>query len=185
MKVIVGLGNFGTQYVNTRHNAGYEVLDLIAKDLKFEFTKSKFNAMIKKINYQGENVLFVKPLTYMNNSGEAVKAILDYYKISIDELLVIHDDLDLDIGKVRLRKEGTSAGQKGIQNIIDLLKSKEFKRIKIGIGKSDVIPVVDYVLGKFKGEEEKQFFDGIKKAKDAALLSIIKDFEYVSNRYSK
>ena len=148
MKVIVGLGNPGKEYANTRHNAGFLALDLVAKDLGVDVKTNKFKALIGEGFHRGEKVILVKPQTYMNLSGESLILIMKYYDVDLEDLLVISDDLDLSLGTNRIKEKGSSGGQRGIQNIIKHLGSNEFHRLRIGIGKSDVIPVVDYVLGK-------------------------------------
>ena len=154
MKCIIGLGNPGKSYEKTRHNIGFMVLDAIAKELKIDF-KSKFKAEIAQINHQGKALLLVKPQTYMNLSGESVRLIKDYYKLNDDDLLVVYDDLDLPVGKLRLREKGSSGGHNGIKSIHQHLGHSEFKRLRIGIDNNKLIPTADYVLGKFSAEESE------------------------------
>lgn len=156
MKLIVGLGNPGKKYENTKHNIGFLTIDQIALDLKNEMDfsmKTKFNAVLLEGNMNNEKIVLVKPLTYMNLSGEAIKPILDWYKITHEDMIVIYDDLDLPLGKIRLRERGSAGGHNGIKSIIYHLNTDQFKRIKIGIDRSKVIPVVDYVLTPFRKEE--------------------------------
>lgn len=148
MKVIIGLGNPGPKYENTRHNAGFMVLDKVADHYGVNVNTRKFKALIGETFVNFEKVLFVKPQTYMNLSGESVLEILNYYDLDEDDILVITDDLDLELGKIRLREKGSSGGQKGIQNIINRLNTQEFLRLKVGIGNNKMIETVDYVLGK-------------------------------------
>lgn len=172
MKLIVGLGNPGKEYENTRHNVGFlvisktknQILKTQTKDLKIN---KKFNAEIIEIEYNNEKVLLVKPQTFMNNSGKAVKKIMDYYKIDIRDLYVICDDLDLELGQIRIRKDGSSGGHKGLQSIIEQIGSNKFVRFRIGIGSnkldvrrqtsddSNKIPAEKYVLQKFGKDEQK------------------------------
>ncbi len=163
MKIIVGLGNPGRMYAKTRHNAGFLALDRLADELGIDVSVKKFKALIGEGFYQGEKVILVKPQTFMNLSGEAVGALMSYYKCDLDDMLVISDDLDLPLGSVRIKAKGSSGGQRGIESIIQHLKSSNFHRLRIGIGKSDVIPVVDYVLGKIEPET------GLDAAKSCAL----------------
>ena len=121
MKIIVGLGNPGRKYANTRHNTGFLVLDEVLKKLNISLDKEKFNAAYTVYNHNGEKIYFVKPLTFMNLSGEAVAPLMKYYGLSTEDLIVVHDDLDLPVGKIRLREKGSSGGQKGMGNIIELL----------------------------------------------------------------
>ena len=153
MKLIVGLGNPGKKYENTRHNTGFAVIDRTLAKLNVELDKNKFNADYTMINRNGEKIYILKPLTYMNLSGEAVAPFMKYFGIEPEDLVVVHDDLDLPVGKIRLRQSGSCGGQNGMRNIIDLLGDSNIKRIRVGIGKDPLIPVVDYVLGKTKKED--------------------------------
>lgn len=147
MQLIIGLGNPGKKFKNTPHNVGFETLDLFKKQGQFSAwqEKKKLKAKISK----GEDLILAKPQTFMNESGKAVKAIMDYYKIALSELWIIQDDLDLEIGKLRLKKDSGSGGHKGIESIIEELKTQNFKRIKIGVGpKPENMLAKDYVLKK-------------------------------------
>ena len=135
MKLIVGLGNIGKEYENTRHNVGFMVVDKLSNKLNANFEQSKFKASIAMINYKGEKVIIMKPSTYMNLSGEAVLACVNFYKILVEDILIIHDDLDLPVGSVRIRMQGSAGGQKGMNNIINLLHTSDIKRIRVGIDK--------------------------------------------------
>ena len=152
MKIIVGLGNPGKEYVNTRHNIGFMFVDEVAKtnNLSFYLDKSK-RAELATVTIKGEKVVLVKPITYMNLSGEALRLVMDYYKVGVEDIIVIHDDLDLPTGKLRIRANGSSGGHNGLKSIIANIKTQEFKRIKIGIDKKGA--VIDYVLGKFSKME--------------------------------
>lgn len=148
MKIIVGLGNPGKEYEKTRHNAGFLVLDDVSKALGITIKTKKFKALIGEGFVRTEKVILVKPQTFMNLSGESVRAVMNYYNADIEDLLIISDDMDLAVGNIRLRIKGSSGGQKGIKSIIDALQTQEFLRLKVGIGKSQIIPTVDWVLGK-------------------------------------
>lgn len=185
MKLIVGLGNIGKEYENTRHNAGFMVVDKLAERLKVDFNQTKFNATLASTNYRGEKVIIMKPNTYMNLSGEAVLACVNFYKIDIDDILIIHDDLDLPVGSVRIRMQGSAGGQKGMNNIINLLHNNNIKRIRMGIDKNPQIPVVDYVLGKFTPEERPKFEEACKWASEAAEAFIAQPFMEVMNKYNR
>lgn len=169
MKLIVGLGNPGKKYENTRHNTGFAVIDRTLAKLNVELDKNKFNADYTMINRNGEKIYFLKPLTYMNLSGEAVVPFMKYFGIEPEDLVVIHDDLDLPVGKIRLRQSGSCGGQNGMRNIIDLLGDSNIKRIRVGIGKDPLIPVVDYVLGKTKKEDLEVYNQALDKASDALI----------------
>ena len=148
MKVVIGLGNPGKQYEKTRHNVGFLILDEVAKRLNIQVNTRKFKALIGEGFVNMEKVIFVKPQTYMNLSGEAVLEILNYYNLDESDLFVITDDLDLELGKLRLRDKCLASGQKGVQNIIDRLGTQNFLRLKVGIGNNKMIETKDYVLGK-------------------------------------
>lgn len=169
MKLIVGLGNPGKKYENTRHNTGFAVIDRILAKLNVELDKNKFNADYTMINRNGEKIYILKPLTYMNLSGEAVAPFMKYFGIEPEDLVVVHDDLDLPVGKIRLRQSGSCGGQNGMRNIIDLLGDSNIKRIRVGIGKDPLIPVVDYVLGKTKKEDLEVYNQALDKASDALI----------------
>lgn len=169
MKLIVGLGNPGKKYENTRHNTGFAVIDKTLAKLNVELDKNKFNADYTLINRNGEKIYILKPLTYMNLSGEAVAPFMKYFGIEPEDLVVVHDDLDLPVGKIRLRQSGSCGGQNGMRNIIDLLGDSNIKRIRVGIGKDPLIPVVDYVLGKTKKEDLEVYNQALDKASDALI----------------
>lgn len=149
-KLVVGLGNPGKEYSKTRHNVGFIVLDSYLNESDWKKDKN-FYIATKVIN--GEKVLFIKPITFMNLSGEAVKYVVDYYKINPEEILIIHDDMDLEPGVFRFKYASSSGGHNGIKNIIECLKTDKFSRLKIGIGKNNLIPTADYVLGHLSKEE--------------------------------
>ena len=155
MKLIVGLGNIGKEYENTRHNIGFRAIDAISKKYKFEITKNKFDGYYEKILINGEQVIFLKPAKYMNLSGEVIKKYVDFYKININDILIICDDLDQDVGKYKLKQKGSSGGHNGLKNIELHLKTQEYKRLKIGISNNKLIDTKDYVLGKFSKEENE------------------------------
>ena len=169
MKLIVGLGNPCKKYENTRHNTGFAVIDRTLAKLNVELDKNKFNADYTMINRNGEKIYILKPLTYMNLSGEAVVPFMKYFNIEPEDLVVVHDDLDLPVGKIRLRQSGSCGGQNGMRNIIDLLGDSNIKRIRVGIGKDPLIPVVDYVLGKTKKEDLEVYNQALDKASDALI----------------
>ena len=154
-KLVVGLGNPGSKYHETRHNVGFMAIDLMAKELGLTFSEEKtFKAEVASTFLNGEKVYFVKPTTFMNESGKAVHALLSYYGLDIEDLVVIYDDLDMEVGKIRLRAKGSAGGHNGIKSIIKHIGTQEFKRIKIGIGRPENnITIIHHVLGKFsKGD---------------------------------
>ena len=176
MKLIAGLGNPGKEYENTRHNSGFCVMDAIAKELHVDITQKKFKSLICMTRIQGEQVLLMKPQTYMNNSGEAIIEAVKFYHIDVKDILIIYDDLDLPVGKIRLREKGSAGGQNGMKNIIAHLHTQEFKRIRVGIGKDSRVPVIDWVLGKIRKEDREEYEKAIALAKDAAIYSVTHTF---------
>ena len=183
MKLIVGLGNPGSQYDKTRHNAGFYVLDLLAAKLKVNFSESKkHNGEIAQYRDGDETYILLKPSTYMNLSGEAVLSVVQYYRIKTEDIIVVHDDLDLPVGKLRIRASGSSGGQKGMQNIIDLLKNQCIKRIRVGISNNKQIK--DYVLTKIKSDEWPAYEESAKRAADAIAYSFDHKFELVMNKFN-
>lgn len=150
MKLIVGLGNPETKYDNTRHNIGFRIIDGYLKDANWQ---KKFNGLYTEQTMNNEKALFLKPLTYMNNSGLAVGEIVNYYKINLDDILVIQDDLDEEFGKYKLKKNSSAGGHNGIKSIIMALGTDAFSRLKIGIRSENHIDAVEFVLGKFTEDE--------------------------------
>lgn len=153
MKLVVGLGNVGKEYENTRHNIGFMAIDAIARKYNFELTKSKFDGYYEKVTINNEQVIFLKPARYMNLSGEVIKKYVDFFKIDINDILIISDDLDQKVGKYKLKQKGSSGGHNGLKNIELHLKTQEYKRLKIGISNNKLIDAKDYVLGKISKEE--------------------------------
>lgn len=155
VKMIVGLGNPGSKYEKTKHNIGFMAIDNIVKKLDVTFTDDKnFKAQIGSTFINHEKVYFVKPTTFMNNSGIAVKALLTYYNIDITDLIVIYDDLDMEVSKLRLRSKGSAGGHNGIKSIIAHIGTQEFNRIKVGIGRPlKGMTVISHVMGQFNTED--------------------------------
>lgn len=169
MKLIIGLGNPGKRYENTRHNLGFLAINKLAEKIEIDDWKIKmqFNANITQGNFNNEKIILAKPQTFMNNSGITVKSIADYYKISNEEILIIHDDIDLPLGKIKIQQSRGAAGHKGVQSIIDALGTKDFTRIRLGIkpiNKEIIIETEKLVLQKFSKDEEKIVQKTIKKA---------------------
>lgn len=185
MKLIVGLGNPEKKYEKTRHNTGFMVLDLLLEDLGLHLDQEDFRSFYTTVKYGKEKIIIAKPQTYMNASGEAVQQLIHYFKCDIDDLLVVHDDLDLPVGKIRLRKSGSSAGQRGVENIINLLGSKDFKRIRVGISNDKLVDTKDYVLSKITKEEKKDYEASLMRAKDAIKCYLDEDFDRAMNKYNR
>ena len=155
MYLIIGLGNPGKEYEKTRHNIGFYYLDKFAEENNFSITKQKFNSLYGETFINNEKHIFVKPQTYMNLSGEAVKKFVDFYNIPSKKILIIHDDLDLQIGTLRLKTNSSSGGHNGLKNIELHLNTREFVKLKVGISKNDDFEVKDYVLGNFSKKEQE------------------------------
>ena len=181
MKLIIGLGNPGNEYKNTRHNVGFIVLDGY---LNTNDWKEKFNALYHEERINGEKVVFVKPLTYMNLSGDAIVKFVNYFDVDIDDLLVIHDDLDLQFGNYKLKKNSSAGGHNGIKSIINRLTSDAFARLKIGVSHDRSIDTKDYVLGSFS-KEELDKFKSMQNDFNDIINSFIKDgIERTMNIYN-
>ena len=185
MKMIVGLGNPGRIYQATRHNIGYQVIDKFCDIQEITLNQKKFKGSYIKTKIRDVDVLVLKPLTFMNESGKAVKSLALYYGINIEDILVIYDDLDLPCGKLRLRERGNSGGHKGIKSIISELADKEFKRLRIGIDNDKSMVTPDYVLKKPTLEQKKLLKPTIIKAAKAADAFIDQDFNLVMNKFNK
>ena len=183
MYLIVGLGNPGKKYEHTRHNMGFEVIDLLSDLSQIDVDKDVFNGLLGRGKIFDKDVMLLKPQTYMNLSGTAVKTVMDYYKIELSDIIVICDDMALPVGSIRLRSKGSSGGQKGLQNIIDLLGTEEFKRIRIGIGEPE-FDAIDYVLGKPLKEELPQIEEAIKNAVEAIKEALKTDFDRAMSKFN-
>ena len=184
MKLIVGLGNPGKEYAGTRHNCGFMVIDRLASKLNVDVDQNKFKGLYAKVKYHGEDIILLKPQTYMNLSGESVNAVMNFFKIDKDDLLVIYDDLDMPVGKLRLRKTGSAGGHNGIKNIIAHLNSQDFKRIRVGIDRHKYMNVADYVLSRFSKVESAAIEQGIENAANAVLDYLDNDFNHAMNYYN-
>ncbi len=185
MKLIVGLGNPGKEYVGTRHNMGFAALDEFAEMCRADFDHEKFHgvfAVVKDPSFP-EPFILAKPETYMNASGEFVRPLMDYFKIDVADLMVVYDDMALAPGKLRLRPAGSSGSHKGMQSIINYLHSDSFPRIRIGIGEPPHSGA-DWVLGKPNGEEKEAIEEGISKAAKAIRDALLKGFSYSMNHYN-
>src|SRR3954471_556387 len=154
MKVIVGLGNPGPKYAGTRHNVGFDVIDYLAAAPGVAPFRERFEAFVAELKEGGEAVLLVKPLTFMNLSGRAVRQVLDFYKVPVENLLVVCDDFNLPLGKLRVRAKGSAGGQNGVKRIEQSLGTNEYARLRIGVGAAAPGAAVDHVLGRFKPAEK-------------------------------
>ena len=185
MKLIVGLGNPGREYQNTKHNVGFKCIDEICNILDIDLNKNKFNGDYFQGIINNEKVIFLKPLTYMNLSGECVIQFVNYFNIAIEDILIIYDDMDTDIGKIRIRAKGSSGGQNGIKNIINHLKTDNIARIRIGIGRNKHFATKNYVLSTFSENEQLEVDNAIKNAAQASINFLKEDIAKIMNMYNK
>ena len=183
--LVVGLGNPGDKYENTRHNVGFLTVDALAERLGIPVQKLRYRALTNTAELGGQKVLLMKPQTYMNLSGEALIQAVRFYKLDPQDILVIHDDLDLPVGRIRIRAQGSAGGQKGMKNIIDHLHTQQIARIRVGIGKDPRIATVDYVLGKVPADQQTEYQQAINRAAEAARDAMTMPISEVMNRYNR
>lgn len=185
--LIVGLGNPGKEYENTRHNAGFVAADILADKFNMKWSKSKFDALFGDCEIVGARVLIAKPQTYMNLSGRAVQKLSAFYKIPLNKIIIMHDDVSLDVGKIRIRRKGSAGGQKGLANIIELLGSQDIARIKIGVGAKPHpdYDMKDWVLGHIPKEQQADFKNAAENAAKAVEEIIARGIDSAMNKYSK
>lgn len=183
MFIIFGLGNPGPQYARTRHNAGFDLVDLIADEANIDINKSKFKSMVGEGFLGGQKVVLIKPMTYMNLSGEAVVAALNFFKPRPDEWMVVYDDMALKPGAIRIRVKGSAGGHNGMKSIIGLTGSDDFTRLRIGVG-GPRGNVISHVLGKFSPTEEPLYIEGLQLARDAVKVIVTGAVEDAMNRYN-
>lgn len=182
MKLIVGLGNIGEKFKHTRHNIGFDVIEILKNQLNINDVKNKFDGLYFKY----ENGIFFMPTTFMNLSGIAVKKIVDFYKLNYDDILIIMDDMSLPVGKIKLKSHGTSGGHKGLQNIIDNLNSIFLKRVKIGIGRPlKKEEINNFVLSEPVGDEKIKINNSLKIVANLILDYLKHDFNFILNSLSK
>ena len=185
MKIIVGLGNPGAKYAGTRHNVGFSVIDEYAERHNIRMDTNKHKAIIGKGIVDGEKVILAMPQTFMNLSGESVRAIMDFYKCKPDDLIIVYDDIDLDVGKLRIRQKGSAGGHNGMKNIISHLGTQEFVRVRVGIGKKpDRMDLADYVLSRFGKDELPEIKAGCDNACDAIALILKDSAAAAMNKYN-
>lgn len=186
MKIIVGLGNPGNQYVATRHNIGFDTITRLCDEYRISLDFKKHKALCGKGVIAGEKVILAQPLTYMNLSGESVQSMLSYYKLEPKDLIVIYDDTALAVGRLRIRSQGSAGGHNGIKNIIAMLHTDEFPRIRIGVGeKPSGWDLADYVLSRFLNEEEPVIREALAKAAEACKVMLTGDIETAMNLFNR
>jgi len=184
MKLIVGLGNPGIKYAGTRHNVGFDVIDYLSQAPSTSPAREKFQALTYEQREGGEAVLLMKPLTFMNLSGRAVRAAVDFYKLSLSDLFIISDDFNLPLGKLRVRTKGSHGGQNGLRDIQQQLGTDEFTRLRIGVGQPEPGEAIDFVLSKFKPGERSAVKDAVANAAQAVLLWTRSGAEACMNRFN-
>lgn len=187
MYVIAGLGNPGKKYAKTRHNAGFDTIDIIADRYRIDVSTEKFKALVGSGVIDGQKVILVKPQTFMNLSGDSLRLVCDFYKIDVEEeLIVIYDDISLEPGQIRVRKKGSAGGHNGMKSIIAQLGTQVFKRVKVGVGeKPEGYDLADYVLGHFSFTERIHMEEAFDRAARAAAALVTQPPEEVMNEYNK
>ncbi len=186
MKLIVGLGNPGREYENTRHNVGFAFIDELAFDLGVRVDERKHRGFLGKGMFAGERIILLKPQTYMNLSGESVRAAMDYYKLTPADIIIVFDDISLEPGNIRIRTKGSAGGHNGIKSVIAHLGTQEFSRVKIGVGeRAGRMDLADHVLGKIKGNELENIESALKDTKSAIELMVAGETMQAMNRFNK
>jgi len=185
MYVFIGLGNPGKQYESTRHNVGFLAIDYFAEKHNISVTKIKHKALIGEGRIGNEKVILVKPQTFMNLSGQSVREIVNYYNVEENEIVVIYDDIDIEVGKTRIRKSGSAGTHNGMKSIIYEIQNDKFPRIRIGVGNDKKMDLASYVLSKFKGEETTAIKEAIEKVGNIMNCIIENDIDKAMNEYNK
>lgn len=185
MKLVVGLGNPTDKYANTRHNVGFDFVDMLIDEYGIVLDTLKHKGIYGKGMIGGVPVMVLKPQTYMNLSGESVSSLANYYKIDVEDIIIIYDDINLDVGRLRIRKKGSAGGHNGIKSIIECLGSSDFPRLRVGIGmKPKEFDLADYVLSRFSNEERELLEKGMKQGMKALELMLMDDIPEAMNRYN-
>ena len=185
MYLIAGLGNPTKTYEGTRHNVGFDMIDVLGNKFGIDVTTKKHKALVGHGIIEGMRVILAKPQTYMNLSGESIREIADFYKIEPENIIIIYDDISLDVGRLRIRKKGSAGGHNGIKNIIAHLGTQEFPRIKVGIGeKPEGWDLADYVLSKYSKEEQKALDEASEGVIGAVKLIVMDDIDGAMNQYN-
>lgn len=182
--LIAGLGNPGARYARSRHNAGFIIADRLARAHGLEFSRKRFNAQIAEGQVGGKRVMLAKPQTFMNASGDAIGKLFAFYKVAPSDLLVVYDDLDLPLGKLRLRANGSSGGHHGMESIIARLGTSDFPRLRVGIGRPNPDADIDHVLGSFEPEEHAAMEEAWTRAVDAIDLWLAQGIANAMNKYN-
>ncbi len=185
MYLIVGLGNPEPEYSKTRHNMGFDVINKIAKKYEIELTRTKFNGIYGSGIIEGEKVILLKPQTFMNLSGQSIKQFVDFYKIPLENVLIIYDDMDVEIGSIKLRKKGGPGTHNGAKSVVHELVSEDFPRIRVGIGRPvDEYDAIDYVIGQVEDEVYEKLEAGIQKAAEAVVQYLKSGIDMAMNKFN-
>ena len=184
MYIIAGLGNPGKEYSGTRHNVGYDAIDCLVEKYNEKLNKLKFNSVYCEIKINGEKVMLVKPVTFMNRSGIAVSEIINYFKVPVENLIVIYDDIDIPVGTLRIRPHGSAGTHNGMKSIISLLGDDKFPRIRIGIDRNPNMDLADYVLQRFSADERYKIDTIVKSASEAAEEIIRSNLDSAMQKYN-
>ena len=185
MYLIVGLGNPEEEYNRTRHNMGFHTINKIANQYNLEIKKNKFHGLYENAIIENQKVIFVKPQTYMNLSGNCVKEFVEFFKIENDKIIIIYDDMDIEPGQIKIRKKGRSGGHNGMKSIIEMLGTEEFPRIRIGIGRpQDKDDKINYVIGEIKEEDVEKLEKGVDKAREAVIEILKNGIDTAMNKFN-
>lgn len=186
MYLIIGLGNPEPEYSRTRHNMGFDVINRLAKKYEIELSRSNYQAIFGSGIIEGEKVILVKPQTFMNASGESIKKYVDFYKIPLEKVLVIYDDMDTDVGKIRVRAKGGAGSHNGMKSVVEELGKEDFPRIRVGIGRpKDEFDRIDYVIGAIPDEEYVELQEGQEKAVGATIYYILHGIDEAMNHFNE
>ncbi|MBP3334221.1 MAG: aminoacyl-tRNA hydrolase [Clostridia bacterium] len=184
--IVVGLGNPGKEYTYNRHNAGFMCMDVICDKYRARVDKAKFKALVGECNIAGKHVLLMKPQTFMNNSGEAIREAADFYNVPAENIIVIFDDISIGVGKLRIRRKGSAGGHNGIKSVIEHLSTNEFPRIKLGVGEkpSPEYDLINWVLGNIPESDRKAMSEAYSSAADALEVMLSGDMDRAMNKYN-
>lgn len=185
MYLIVGLGNPESDYSNTRHNMGFNVINKLAKEYDITISRKKFNSEYENAMIEGKKVMLVKPQTFMNSSGEAVIEFINFYKIELEKVIIVYDDIDIEPGKIRIRKSGSPGSHNGMKSVVHFLNNENFPRIRVGIGKPDQNEnMIEYVIGAVSEEERKELDNGAEIAKNAIIEILKNGIDSAMNKFN-
>ena len=184
MKLIVGLGNPEKDYSQTRHNMGFNVLNLLAKEYDIDISRNKFEAEFGSGIIENEKVILIKPQTFMNSSGKSVIEFVKFYKVSLEDLIVVYDDIDIDVSNIRIRKSGSPGSHNGIKSIVNILADDRFPRVRVGIGKPTDDDLINYVIGAIPEDEIPKLNQGVEKAKEAIVEILKNGIVSAMNKYN-